>query len=31
MGIEQKEILTVNDAWSYNKKQEAVEKEKDYK
>lgn len=28
MGIEQKEILTVNDAWSYNKKQEAVEKEK---
>ena len=28
MGIEQKEILTVNDAWSHNKKQEAVEKEK---
>lgn len=28
MGIEQKKILTVNDAWSYSKKQEEVEKEK---
>lgn len=31
MGTEQKKILTVNDAWSYSKKQEGVEKKKDYK